>query len=222
MSIRMISLKNLMQLMLADPKLQRSLIKYHIRQARPRSTSASGDGGDFHVAFWSDAKKHAAGKLKLNEATADRIKKHEGRKRLYPLLTKGFLEWWEENRRRINEPFDVKNESFKGRVELAGLGVVKVENNLAFSIGEDGFRVVYPYVCEEPDVDTKIGRLALWAMSQAMPDQAIENLRVLDVIRGRTFSTEECPMIGTEEEEFRTLYAAQIEKWIEFGGDEPG
>lgn len=220
MSIRVISLKNLMQLMLAEPKLQRRLIKYHIRQARPRVESASGEGGDFHVGFWSDAKKHAAGKANLREATEDRIKKNKGRRRLYPLLTKGFLEWWEENRRRINEPFEIKDGSFKGRIELSGLGLVKVENNLAFSIGEDGFRVVYPYVCEEPEVDTKIGRLGLWAMAQAMPEQAIENLRILDVIRGRTFSIEECPLIGTEEEEFRTLYAAQIQKWIEFGGDE--
>lgn len=221
MSIRSISLKNLMQLMLADERLQRKQIKYHIRQARRQRAALPGEGGDFHVGFWADAKRHAAGKIDLRAATAERIKAHKGRARLYPQLEKGFLRWWEENRRRINEPFNVRYETFKGRLQLDGLGTIKIENNLAFSIGSDGFRVVYPYLCEEPPLNAKIARLGLWAMSQAIPGRRVEDLRILDVIRGRTFSIEEGPLLGNEEAEFRALYAAQIDKWIEFGGDEP-
>lgn len=169
MSIDVISLRKLMQLMLASERRRTALLRANITSDLRRERNGPGDGGDFHSPFWADAKNHASGTTNLRQATATRIKAHRGRARLYPLLTERFLSWWEERRRRRNEPFKVEEEQIKGRLPLDRLGVVKVESNLAFSIGEDGYRVIYPYFCEEPTMTTDVARLGLWAMSQALP-----------------------------------------------------
>ncbi|MFN3557792.1 MAG: hypothetical protein ACK4UQ_00800 [Brevundimonas sp.] len=93
--------------------------------------------------------------------------------------------------------------------------MVKIESNLGFSIGDDGYRVIYPYFCEEPEMTADIARLGLWAMSQALPNQELDDLRVLDVLRATSFSTVESAMRGTEEQEFRALYRVLIDRWRE-------
>jgi hypothetical protein len=212
MAIDLISLRKLMRMMAASDRRQTSLLRADITSDRRRERNGPGRGGDFHSAFWADAKGHASDTTDLREATPARIEDASGRARLYPLLTRGFLIWWEERRRRRNEPFTVEDANIHGRLSLHGLGVVKVENNLAFSIGDDGYRVVYPYFCEEPELTPEIARLGLWAMSRALPQYALDDLRILDVLRSVSYSTAECPMRGSEEEEFRAHYQSLIDR----------
>lgn len=215
MAIDTISLRKLMQLMLASERRRTSLLRANITSELRRERNGPGEGGDFHSPFWADAKSHASGDTDLRHATPARIRAHRGRARLYPLLTEGFLNWWEERRRRRNEEFEVTEAQIGGRLPLDGLGVVKIESNLGFSIGDDGYRVIYPYFCEEPEMTADIARLGLWAMSQALPNQELDDLRVLDVLRATSFSTVESAMRGTEEQEFRALYRVLIDRWRE-------
>lgn len=212
MAIDLISLRKLMQIMLASDRRRTSLLRADITSDRRRERDGPSGGGDFHSPFWADAKGHASDLTDLRQATPARIEDAPGRARLYPLLTSGFLTWWEERRRRRNEPFAVEGGNIHGRFSVEGLGVVKVESNLAFSIGDDGYRVVYPYFCEDPEVTPGIARLGLWAMSRALPQYAIEDLRILDVLRAVSYSTAESPMRGTEEDEFRAIYQALTER----------
>lgn len=213
MAVDLISLRKLMQLILATERQRTSLLRSNIRDDLKRALSGPGEGGDFHTAFWADAKGHVAGTVDLRESTPRRVGDHRGRRRLYPLLADGFLQWWEERRRRRNEPFQIMDARIRGRFALEGLGTVKVESNLGVSIGRDTYRVVYPYFCEEPALTADVARLGLWAMSQALPSYDLENLRVLDVLRGASFSTIECPLTGTEEEAFRQSYSSIIDRW---------
>lgn len=215
MAIDLISLRKLMQLMLAPERRRTGLLRADITSDLRRDRDGSGEGGDFHSPFWSDAKAYAAGALDLSQATAERIAAHEGRARLYPLLRDGFLRWWNDRRRRRNEPFVVTGQQIKGRLVLDNLGIVKVENNLGFSIGDDGYRVVYPYFCEDPDLTTEIARLGLWGMSQALLRYNVNDLRIFDVLRATSFSTTECPFRGSESEEFRHQYGVLLNRWLE-------
>ena len=222
MSIENISLRKLMQLMLASERRRTSLLRANITESIRREINGPSEGGgDFHSPFWADVKAYASGSVDLREASAARIQANEGRARLYPELTEGFLDWWLERRRRRNEPFTIIEQNIRGRLELLGLGVVKIENNLAFEIGEDERRVVYPYFCEEPEMNEAVARLGLWAMETAIPDYAIEHMRILDVIRGRSFSVLETPITGREEEEFRANYQALLDRWRELRGEYP-
>ncbi|MBK1969874.1 hypothetical protein JIX58_13265 [Brevundimonas diminuta] len=212
MAIDLISLRKLMQLMLASDKRRTSMLRADITSDLRREQTGPGGGGDFHTPFWADAKGHAADLTDLRRSTPERILAAPGRARLYPQLTAGFLTWWEERRRRRNEPFTVDDDHIRGRITLEGLGVVKVESTLGFSIGDDGHRVVYPYFCEEPEMTVEVARLGLWAMAQALPQYELNDLRILDVLRSSSYSTIESPMRGTEEEEFRALYQALTDR----------
>lgn len=214
MAIDTISLRKLMQLMLASERRRTSLLRANITEEIRREINGPGEGGgDFHSPFWADAKSYAAHGADLRQASAARIDANEGRSRLYPELTEGFLTWWLERRRRRNEPFTIIEQNIRGRLELPGLGVVKIENNLAFEIGEDDRRVVYPYFCEDPEMTEQVARLGLWAMAAAIPEYAIDHMRVLDVIRGRSFSILDTPITGTEEADFRAQYQVLLDRW---------
>lgn len=222
MSIETLSLRKLMQLMLASDRQRTSLLRANITEQIRREINGPGTGGgDFHSPFWADAKAYAAGGADLRQASGSRVEANDGRARLYPLLTEGFLVWWLERRRQRNEPFTIIEQNIKGRLELTGLGVVKIENNLAFQIGEDDRRVVYPYFCEDPEMTEQVARLGLWAMSAAIPDYSIDSMRVLDVIRGRSFSILDTPTTGTEEADFRAAYQVLLDRWRELRREYP-
>lgn len=212
MSIEVIGLRKFLQMIMADPKHLTRLLRENIRGEIRKEVAETSPGGDFHSAFWADAKSHAVGVLDLRRATDGRVDAHLGRARLYPLLTQGFLLWWEERRRRRNEPFVVERSSVKGRLPVGELGIIKVENNLAFSIGEDGYRVVYPYFSESPALTPDAARLGLWVMENALPDYDPADLRILDVLRGLSFSAQEVAFTGGEEGEIRAHYRRLLER----------
>jgi hypothetical protein len=49
-------------------------------------------------------------------------------------------------------------------------------------------------------------RLGLWLLAAALPAVSSDAIRILDVIRGQTFSLDRTPLRGDEEEDFRRRY----------------
>lgn len=219
MAIDRIHLRNLLRLILADRSLQTSLLRANIRADIARDGGFRGGGMDFYSPFWADAKNHARGRTDLRVETGLRVEASRQRRRLYPALCDGFLAWWEEGRRRRNEPFNILEQRILGDCELEGLGVIRVENNFAFQIGEDGMRVVYPYFSDDPELTAEVAAMALWVMSRALPQYRVEDMRVLDIIRGVSYSLDEAPLSGAEEVALRQRYAILLDRWQELRGE---
>jgi hypothetical protein len=153
-----------------------------------------------------------AGRGDLRASVAARTAANVRRERLYPLLADGFLRWWED-RRRWNEPFEFYEQSVKARYSIPGTEAeVKVENLLALRVGTAS-RLYYPYFCEEPELSEEAARLGLWVMGQALPEHDPDDLRVLDILRGRSFAPGDVPARGTEEADFRTRYQLLVDLW---------
>lgn len=214
MSLELIGLGKLLRAMYADRSDRIKLLREDIRSTIKRERGEpKRDGPDFYLAFWADAKNHVRGEVDLRRSTQARIESNRGRERLYELLTDGFLSWWEERRRLRNEPFTIGADVIRARFNCEGLGVVKVENTLSITVGDDGHRIVYPYFPERPALSGEAGRLGLWVMIQALTGHDVEGMRILDVIRGRTFSVLDAPLSGDEGRIFRERYEALLHEW---------
>lgn len=214
MSFELIGVGKLLRAMYASRAQQTRLLRDDIRSTIRRERGVPpGDGGDFYVPFWADAKRHVRGEADLEELTDVRIESNRGRARLYELLADGFLAWWRERRRLRNERFTVNNENIRARFDVEGLGTVKVENTLSITVGDDGHRVIYPYFIEDPALSEEAARLGLWVMSRCITGYEVEQMRILDVIRGRTFSVLDTPLTGDEGRIFRERYEALLREW---------
>ena len=214
-----INLRKLLQLFMLEGQPLTGELRSDIREtlAREQGVTRVG-GGDFHVPFWTDAKAHVAGESDLSESVLARVTAHRGRTRLYPLLEAGFLLWW-ENRRRWNEPFQFYEQSVKGRYLLPGrLTEVKIENLLALRVGGSS-RLYYPYFAEEPELTAQVARLGFWLINHALPTIAIEDLRILDVLRGQSFAPDDVRFTGDEEHEFLHRYDGLVVRWQELRAD---
>ena len=101
----------------------------------------------------------------------------------------------------------------KAHFPFPGLdATVKVDNVLTVRDGLDVEHVVYPYFSPEPVLSESAARLGLWLLSRALPTVPVEEIRILDVIRGRTFSVDRHPLLGGEEHEFHQRYAAALDE----------
>jgi hypothetical protein len=214
MSVENIHLRKLLQLFYLPPNRQTSKLREDIRNDRDRDSGGLGSGPDFFGGFWADAKGHVFGRGDLHEGVRGRIESNPGRKRLYPILRDGFLRWWNERRRWTNEPFQPA-EIPRARYVMDGLGTVKVENVLAVKDAKGADHFVYPYFCEQPELGDEAARLGLWLLQAALPRIDPLELRILDVMRGRTFSIDRTPLKGDEEQIFRRRYGALLRRWRE-------
>ncbi|MCO6391518.1 hypothetical protein GTW25_10800 [Aliihoeflea aestuarii] len=178
-----------------------------------RPASEDSGGGDFHTAFWSDAKLHARGEGDLPALTTGRIMANSRKRRLYPLLTEGFLDWWNERRRWINEPFQVLSRSVKARHVIEQFGcTVKIENLFSVQMADGSFRLIYPYFSEHPELREEAARIGHWVMGQALPNYDPRGFRILDVLRAHSFRAEEHPPRGNEEAVFLRRYAELLKE----------
>lgn len=84
---------------------------------------------------------------------------------------------------------------------------MKIDNILSVKDGLDAERLVYPYFSPEPALSEEAARFGLWLLIRAFPTIPPEEFRILDVIRGQTFSLEKMPLHGDEEEKFRRRYS---------------
>lgn len=212
MSIEMIHLRKLLRLLYLTPNRQTSELRADIRQNIAREDGMASGGGDFHGPFWSDARDHVFHGRDLHDSVRARIESNPGRERLYPRLRDGFLQWWNERRRWTNEPFQ-QLQAPHARYALDGLGTVKIENILAVRDAAGADHFVYPYFAEAPLLGQEAARLGLWVLGEALPYQAIEDMRILDVLRGQTFSVDRQPLQGDEEEILRNRYGALLSQW---------
>lgn len=210
MALENIHLRKLLKISFLDPNKRRSALRAEIREDLRREAGEEAGGGDFYTAFWADAKSHVFGASDLRQSTDDRIMANERRQNLYPQLRDGFLHWWNEKRRWTNTPFK-PGRNHRARFRFPGLdATVKVENLLSVVDGVGEEYVVYSYFSPEPRLTDESARLGLWLLTQALPAIAPSQLRILDIIRGNTFSLERNPFAGDEEMEFRARYARLI------------
>jgi hypothetical protein len=223
-SIDKVHLRKLLRLFLLRDDLRTTQVRADAKaEARKRREGPRPGGGDFHTPFWCDAKAHAGGRGDLADATDLEIEKNWRRKRLYPRLRDGFLLWWNEKRRWINEDIEELPNTIKASYGFAEIGgTVKVENLLCLKVGEGERRLVYAYFSERPALTEEEARLGLWVMSKALPKENIQNMRILDVIRGEPFSVDRYPLRGDEEKIFVGRYGRMLIQWRrfveEFGG----
>ena len=212
MSLETIHLRKLLKLLYLTPNRQISELRADIRQEIAKEHGLAGGGGDFHGPFWADAREHIFHRRDLHTAVRERIASNPGRERLYPRLRDGFLEWWNERRRWTNEPFQAV-ESPRGRLLLDGMGTIKVENLLGVrdALGRNHF--IYPYFSEAPLLTPEAARLGLWVIGKALPEYDLDDMRILDVLRGQTYSTDRTPLQGNEEDILSFRYAGLISQW---------
>lgn len=218
MSIRLIHLRKLLKLMFADEGMQTSELRADIRAEIAREQGTEGGGGDFHMPFWADARRHVFNEQDLHDAVEYRIERNARRARLYPLLRDGFLQWWNERRRWTNEPF-APFEAPHSRIEFEDLGTAKIENLLAVRDAANDDHLIYPYFAERPILNENAARLGLWLMGQALPEEDPNEMRILDTLRGRTYSLDRSPLQGNEELDFITRYEGLIDRWLELWND---
>lgn len=199
--------------MYAAPNLRIAKIREDIRTELGRERGEDLSGPDFYGPFWRSAKDHVFGIADLRDAVRAHIDANPRRANLYALLRDGFLTWWEERRRWTNEPFREAN-SLKGRYLFPRLNAtVKVDSIMAVRDASEENHFIYPYFAPQPVLQQEPARLALWLVDAAIPALSIDELRVLDVIRGQTFSVDRTPLLGDEEQVFERRYAALLGEW---------
>ncbi|WP_414898532.1 hypothetical protein [Rhodovulum sp. YEN HP10] len=210
MPISDLSLRKALKLSFADQVLLRRELRTFIRTERNRENGADQGGGDFYGPFWRDAKQHALGLSDLSTDTEARIDANPRRANLYPELRDGFLLWWGQRRRWTNAPYEQGARHF-GSVELHEAGIsISVENLLSVIDGRGDEYLVYPYFFPAPVVSEEAASIALWVCSQALPRVPAQQIRVLDVMRGTTFSLDRNPLSGDE----RATFCAMLNRVV--------
>ena len=220
MTPKTVNLNKLLRLFqLSDQPLKSALRKEIYSEIR-KLEGPSGGGGDFHGAFWSDAKMHVRGIANLSARTEDRIERSANRERLYPLLARGFLQWLDEVRRGTNQHVGWQVIEAHNHHVFEDLGLtLKVDNLLPLKIGEDAYRLVYPYFSEVPELSERWARVGLWAMSEALEAFSITDMEIVDVLRGRGFRGTRLSLQGDEEVLFAQRYAQVLEEWDALRGE---
>lgn len=207
MALDQVHLRKILKIMFLAPNEQRSAIRTDIREEIAREDVDGSSGGDFYAPFWADAKAHVFGLGDLHDLVDERIAANGRRTNLYPRLRDGFLLWWDERRRWTNEPFR-PGQALKARFPFPGLNAtIKVDSILSVRDGLNAEHAVYPYFAPEPTLSDSAARLGLWLLTSALPTMPPEEIRILDVIRGRTFSLDRTPLRGDEDVEFRHRYS---------------
>lgn len=213
MSLQSIHLRKLLRLIFLEGQERISALRADIRDDIHREHDDQRSGGDFYGPFWKDAKDHAFGVRDLREQTRQRIANNKRRKVLYEKLRDGFLVWWDERRRWTNEPFQ-RVRSIRTVARLNGIDAdIKFANILCVRDANDDGHFVYPYWFPNPPLSDEAARLGLWALCEAFPSVDPIELRLLDVIEGRTYSLDRNPLTGQEPLIFQRRHAAALAQW---------
>lgn len=212
MALDRIHLRKLLKILFLDARKRRSTILTDIREEIAREEGVKSSGGDFYAPFWADARMHVFGLGDLHEMVNTQITINERRRNLYPLLRDGFLLWWNNRRRWTNEPFR-PGRYLAAQFPFPGLpATVKVGSVLSVRDGLNVEHAIYPYFSPDPILTEEAARLGLWLLTRALPTVPPEEIRILDVIRGQTFSLDRNPLRGDEEAIFRHRYAQLLEE----------
>lgn len=214
MSIEKIGLSKLLKIFGADDRLRRRLIREDLYQERKKLEGSKGPGGDFYVPFWADAKAYVASGQDLHVATKVRIQELGQRAALYPRLRDGFLEWLELARRDTNRQLVPSERTVHAHHDFPELHLtLKVDNVMAMHAGSERVRLVYPYFCKEHELSERWGRVGLWLMKEAFPAVELEEMEIVDVMRGKSISGRRIQFRGDEEQLFKSRYATIHAEW---------
>lgn len=211
MSLQSIPLRKLLKILFLESAPRRREVMNDISaDARAERKKAEGErvsSGNFQSMFWSDAKRHVLETADLHESVAHRIVRSPRNTRHFELLRDGFLLWYNERRRWTNRPFR-QAQSRSGRFPFPGLdAIIKVDGVLSVQDAEGIEHHVYPYFSEGPPLSENAARLGLWVLCNVLRDVPRNEIRILDVMRGQTFSIDRHPLTGGEEGDFRKRYA---------------
>jgi len=214
MSLSKVHLRKLLQLFDSPSALRTRLLREDIRTQIAKDAGVRGDGGDFFSPFWADAKRHVSDQVDLRAMTVGRIGSNNRRARLYPMLTDGFLRWWDERRRWRNEAFKFIPQQVKAQHLVKEVKcLVKVENLLALEVVGQFNRIVYPYFSEKPPLTAESARIGLWLLGEALTDYKLVDLRILDVLRSSSFGINDYPLSGNERDLFEKKYRVVSAEW---------
>lgn len=220
MSLKRVHLRKLLQIFYLPNAARTSLLRADIRNDLSKEGGGGSSGGDFYVPFWADVKDHVADKGDLKTLTQARINGNARRARLYPKLSSGFLTWWNEKRRWVNEPYKVLQSSIKTQLHIPSNNcVVKIENLLSVEIGDSSLRQIYPYFSENPALPEEGARIGLWVLKTAFPTHTFDEFRILDILRSRSFSPSDPALTGDEESLFIKHYSDVLEEWEKLRAD---
>jgi len=216
MTPKTIHLNKLLKILQLSERQLTSALRSELRNERDKLAGLKEGGGDFHGPFWSDAKLHVLGAVELRHQTQLRIESSKQRRRLYPALQNGFLQWLEEVKRRTNEKVGWHEAKVHNHHPFPELALtVKVDNLLALSIGKDHYRLVYPYFSERPVLSERWARIGLWVIAEALPRHDIVDMEILDILRSRGFRGSRLFLKGDEEDLFANRYASILQEWDE-------
>lgn len=217
MTINIIHLRKFLQFCALDQKrLEQGLRKEIYSDIQREDKTDDRQPMDFYGCFWADAKHSVLHGLNLRLATEDRITKNKLRKRLYPILEKRFTDWWRDELRGTNLLVAPEEATAHTRWALPDIGItLKFENFLALRIGQDQYRLVYPYFSEKPPLEDKWIRIGLWLLNKALPQFGLDAMRLLDVQLGKAYSHFTNPFLGTEERELNNKCLALLALWRE-------
>lgn len=214
MTIEKIGLGKLIKLLSAKDADRIRIIRSDLREEKAKKLLLQEGGGDFYGPFWHDAKAHVAGRSNLRITTIQRIADWDQRKTLYPILCEGFLKWLELARRETNQPLVPTAKDFHTRFEIPDLHLLLKIDNVMGLQGEDSHaRLVYPFFCKEHRLSEKWARVGLWLMSRGFTEFDLDELEILDVIAGTSFSGRKIRLNGDEEEVFRSNYQRLHAEW---------
>ena len=214
MTIKIINLNKLLKLFSADDRTRISELRSDLRSERDKLNGVRNGGGHFHYPWWNAAKLHAVGKADLKSETEALVEISAQRARLYPLLTKGFLEWLERLRRSTNQQIGWTEEQVHTHYVVPALELtVKVDNLLALKVGEDRHKLIYPYFSEKPVLPERWARVGLWLMGEALSEFDRTDIEILDVLRGQSFSGAQVFLRGDEESIFAAQYLEILRSW---------
>ncbi|MCP1199425.1 hypothetical protein [Notoacmeibacter sp. MSK16QG-6] len=213
MSVQKIQLGKLLRLMgSADEKRDR-LLKKFIREDMRREANP-GSGGDFHVPFWHDAKRHVNGDDYLPIMVAKRIAASSRRKRLYPELANGFLDFWNTKRRWTNKALISEVSTVHANMAITELGgIITVRNMMYLKADNNTERAYYPYFSEWPALKQNEARLGLWILANSGIEVEKSKIRILDLIRGNSISIADVGFYGNEREQLVKRYRRLIENY---------
>lgn len=208
------NLDRLLRLLASNPAETTKLLREDLRSERNKANGVKSGGGHFHAPFWSDAKAHVIGIFDLNQQTLLRIEALEQRRRLYPLLSNGFLKWFNDLKRSTNQKVGWEEANAHNRFGYPGLDlIIKVEGLLGLQIGHDRHLLVYPYFAEQPTLNETWARVGLWLMASALADFDISEMHILDIIRGRSFANPSIFLKGDEDRIFFDRYSQLLNEW---------
>lgn len=222
MTIHNLSLNKCLKLLCLDDKKVISALREDIRLEIKKESGEDMGGGDFYISFWRDAKDHVAGTLDLSTQTKLRIDKHKGRANLYPRLATGFMTWWLEKRRWSNLDFQFVDRSISGKADIKDIdALIRVGGMMSLKVSDGSYRLIYPFFCKDAALNDETARIGLWLMHNALKQYPISDMRILDVIRAKSFSVQDHPLQGNEAALFKAHFKHLKGKWDELRTEYP-